>query len=97
MKDGPRQQFRWAPHVSGAASVKPKDYQPAEEIEAGGEYDAWSRLRDSEQPLAIGDLLESGNGALHICKYVGFETATWVVPEVKPAPEPVPQPAAPTA
>lgn len=97
MKDGPRQHFRWAPHVSGAASVKLKDYQPAEEIDAGGEYDAWSRLRDSRQPLAIGDLLESESGALHICKYVGFETATWVIPEVKPDPEHEPQQAAPTA
>ena len=33
MKDAPRQQFRWAPHVSGSASVKPKDY---EQRRAGG-------------------------------------------------------------
>jgi hypothetical protein len=97
MKDGPRQHFRWAPHVSGAASVKPRDYQPAEEIEASGEYDAWSRLRASEQPLAVGDLLESESGALHICKYVGFEAASWVVPEVNTAPEAGGQPAEQTA
>ena len=34
MKDSPRQQFRWAPHVSGCASVKPKDYDQHGEIEA---------------------------------------------------------------
>ena len=87
MKDSPRQQFRWAPHVSGAASVKPKDYEPDGEVEAASEYDAWSRLRSSERPLAIGDLLETDNGALRICKYVGFESASWVIPEVKASPE----------
>jgi hypothetical protein len=94
MKDVPRQQFRWAPHVSGAATVKPKDYEPEGEIQADSEYDAWSRLRASEHPLAVGDLLEAGNGTLRICKYVGFETASWVIPEIKAAPQaPTEQPA----
>jgi hypothetical protein len=87
MKDAPRQQFRWAPHVAGAAAVKAKDYEPDGEVQADSEYDAWSRLRDSEHPLAVGDLLESESGALRICKYVGFESASWVVPEVKSAPQ----------
>lgn len=91
MKDNPRQQFRWAPHVSGAAIVKPKDYEPAGEIEAGNEYEAWARLRASDTPLLLGDLLEiaapdSTAGPLRICKYVGFEEARWFVPE--PAGEP---------
>ena len=86
MNDSPRQQFRWAPHVSGAATVKARDYQPDGEIEAASEYDAWSRLRASERPLAVGDLLEAEGGALRICKYVGFESASWLVPEMKSAP-----------
>ena len=86
MNDSPRQQFRWAPHVSGAASVKAKDYVPDDEIEAASEYDAWSRLRASERPLAVGDLLEAEGGALRICKYVGFESASWLVPETRSAP-----------
>jgi hypothetical protein len=86
MNDPARQQFRWAPHVSGAATVKAKDYAPDGEIEAASEYDAWSRLRASERPLAVGDLLEAENGALRICKYVGFESASWLVPETKSAP-----------
>jgi hypothetical protein len=95
MKDAPRQQFRWAPHVSGAATVKPKDYEPGGEIQADSEYDAWTRLRASDHPLAVGDLLESENGALRICKYVGFESATWLLPEEKAAPaEPSGEPAA---
>ena len=97
MKDAPRQQFRWAPHVSGAATVKPKDYEPDVAIEAESEYDAWNRLRTSEHPLAVGDLLETAEGALRICKYVGFEAAAWMVPEAKAAPQPPPDQPAQTA
>jgi len=92
MKDAPRQQFRWAPHVSGAASVKARDYEPDGEVQADSEYDAWSRLRASENPLAVGDLLETESGALRLCKYVGFESASWLAPEVKAAPETSPAP-----
>src|SRR5258708_1946371 len=59
MKDSPRQQFRWAPHVSGAAIAKPKDFEPAGEIDALHEYDAWRMLRDAGTPLLVGDLLET--------------------------------------
>jgi hypothetical protein len=96
MNDAPRQQFRWAPHVSGAASVKAKDYEPDGEIEAASEYDAWSSLRASEHPLSVGDLLETESGALLICKYVGFESAAWVTPETKPAPGAAQEQTAPT-
>jgi hypothetical protein len=97
MKDSPRQQFRWAPHVSGPASAKPKDFEPAGEVEALNEYDAWRVLRDAATPLSIGDLLESSDGQLRICKYVGFEPAQWVLPEIKvenKIPNPVPLDAA---
>jgi hypothetical protein len=82
MKDAPRQQFRWAPHVSGAANVKLKDYDPAGEVEAENEYAAWAVLRGSEHPLAVGDILETPAGQLRICKYVGFEEARWFVPDL---------------
>ena len=96
MKDSPRQQFRWAPHVSGCASVKPKDYEQRDQVEAAHEYDAWRFLRDSGQPLEVGDLLEAEDARLSICKYVGFEPAQWVLPEPKhqAEPEPAGQPAA---
>jgi len=84
MKDTPRQQFRWAPHVSGSASVKPKDYEENGRVEGANEYDAWQQLRQSDRPLAVGDLLESEDGQLRICKYVGFEPAQWVLPEPQP-------------
>lgn len=102
MKDAPRQQFRWAPHVSGAASVKMKDYEPAGEVEAESEYAAWAGLRQSERPLEVGDILEilssdgTPTGGLRICKYVGFEEARWFVPE-QPAPAAAPEPVPQTA
>jgi len=88
MKDSPRQQFRWAPHVSGSASVKPRDYEQRGDLEAQNEYCAWQVLRDSGHPLSVGDLLETEDGALRICKYVGFEPAQWVLPEPKHEAEP---------
>jgi hypothetical protein len=91
MKDAPRQQFRWAPHVAGMAGVKAKDYEPEGEVQADSEYDAWIRLRASERPLAVGDLLEGDSGALRIFKYVGFESASWVIPEAKSAPHTPPE------
>jgi len=87
MKDSPRQQFRWAPHLSGCASLKPKEYEVRGEVEARHEYEAWQLLRDSE-PIAVGDLLETEDGQLRICKYVGFEPAQWVLPEPKHHGEP---------
>jgi hypothetical protein len=88
MKDSPRQQFRWAPHVSGCATVKPKDYEPQDQVEAAHEYDAWRHLRETGQALEVGDLLETEDGHLSICKYVGFEPAQWLLPEPKHQPEP---------
>ncbi|MBV9504537.1 MAG: hypothetical protein JO323_05975 [Acidobacteriia bacterium] len=85
LKDALRQQFRFAPHVSGSAAVKLKDYQPAGEIEARNEYDAWRLLGESGRPLGVGDLLETDDGQLRICKYVGLEPAQWILPEPTPA------------
>jgi hypothetical protein len=87
MKDVPRQQFRCAPHVSGTAIVKPRDYESAGEVEAANEYDAWARLHATDGPLLVGDLLETAAGELRICKYVGFEAAAWHVPEPRPQAE----------
>jgi len=83
MKDAPRQQFRWAPHISGPANAKPRDFEPRGQVEALHEYDAWRILRDEGAPLEVGDVLETEDGQLRICKYVGFEPAQWVIPEVK--------------
>ena len=83
MKEQVSQQFRWAPHVSGATQIKRKDYDEAGSIESANEYAAWQALREAETPLRVGDLLESPGGELRICKYVGFDAAQWIAPEVK--------------
>ncbi len=83
LKDHLRQQFRFAPHMSGTAAVKPRDYNPGEEVTASSPYAAFFALKESETPLEVGDLLESQDGVLRIFKFVGFEEAHWVLPEVK--------------
>jgi hypothetical protein len=81
LREFQRRQFRWTPHTSGATLVKIRDYCDGGRVEAAGEYAAWAALAGSDRPLAVGDLLEKEDGALYICKYVGFEEARWVVPE----------------
>jgi hypothetical protein len=95
MKENPSQQFRWAPHVSGATQIKPKDYEEGGAIEAGNEYAAWQAMREAGTPLRVGDLLESPGGDLRICKYVGFDAAQWILPEVKTGLESAPAAAGP--
>lgn len=82
LKENQRQQFRWAPHTSGETGVKVKDYQESGIIEAPSAYAAWTSLKETGEPIQVGDLLERDDGTLYICKYVGFETARWAVPEV---------------
>jgi len=84
LKDHLRQQFRYAPHVSGSATVKLRDYDPGASVEALTPYAAFFTLRDSEERLRAGDMLEAENGSLRIFKFVGFEEAQWVVTESKP-------------
>jgi hypothetical protein len=85
LKDHVRQHFRNAPHVSGTAAVKPRDYEPGEaSIEAASPYAAFFALRGTEKPLDVGDLLETEDGTLRIFKFVGFEEANWVLPETAP-------------
>jgi hypothetical protein len=77
--------------------VKPKDYEQRGQVEALHEYDAWRAMRETGEPLVVGDLLETDNGQLRICKYVGFEPAQWVLPEPKHAAETEPEPAVQSA
>ena len=89
LKDHLRQNFRSAPHLSGTASVKPRDYElkdvPEEEdfVEASSPYAAFFVLREAPQPIQVGDLLEAEDGSLRIFKFVGIEEAQWVLPEAK--------------
>lgn len=83
MKEAPRQNFRWSSHAAGTAQVKPKDYDPGAEVEGPTPYAVWSTLRDTPDALQVGDLLESETGTLHVCKYVGFDEAVWLLPEIR--------------
>ena len=90
LKESQRQAFRWAPHASGVALAKPKDYEEPSSAAAVSPYELWARSRETERPLAVGDILELENEDLRIVKYIGFEEARWVLPESKPALEPAP-------
>lgn len=91
MKEAARQSFRTAPHTAGLALLKPKDYEPGAAIEATSAYGAWADLSGTAEPLEVGDVLEAAtDGALKIYKYVGFEDARWVLPEVKSGVEGLP-------
>ena len=90
MKESERQRFRWAPHTSGASLIKAKDFEEAGAIEAPSAYSAWSALQRSDSPLELGDVLENAVEGPRIFKYVGFEEARWILPEVKTGLESVP-------
>lgn len=81
LKDHLRASFRSAPHVSGMAEVKPRDYSPGDLVEAASPYAAFFALREAGAALEVGDMVESEDGSLRICKFVGFEEARWLMPE----------------
>ncbi len=94
MKEGPRENFRWAPHTGGLAVLKPKDYEAADQIDAANPYEAWKLMAEEGRSLRPGDLLEidgeeggpeQSAPAMWIAKYIGFESARWFVPEPQPA------------
>jgi hypothetical protein len=60
MKEQASQQFRWAPHVSGATQVKRKDYDEGPVAEAANEYAAWQALRDARSGRRAADLQVRG-------------------------------------
>lgn len=83
LKDHLRHPFRSAPHFGGTASVKPRDYELGGGVEASSPYAAFFASKESEAPLQLGDVLESEDGSLRICKYIGFEEARWIAPEAR--------------
>ena len=83
LNDTQRSKFRWSPHTSGVAQVKPRDYEEEGTVEALSPYAAWHNLKAGETPLRLGDLLEDPQGEMSICKYVGFEQAQWILPELR--------------
>lgn len=86
-------QFRFAPHTSGPATVKQRDYELAGEVEAPSAYALFNQLRDTPNALRVGDILELPDGSLRIFKFVGLEEAAWFIaaprPDAPAQPEPV--------
>jgi hypothetical protein len=85
LKENLRAQFRQLPHVSGVSRVKLKDYDEAGAVEAPTPYAAWFALKESGggDALQVGDVLVDDANDVRIVKYVGFEPAEWIVPDVK--------------
>lgn len=83
LKQHLKQQFRYAPHVSGVSNIRLRDYEVRGSVEAATPYAAFFLMKETSEPLEVGDVLECG-GALRILKFVGFEEAQWVIPESKP-------------
>ncbi len=93
LKDNLRAHFRQLPHLSGTAQLKLKDYVEGVEVNAGNRYAAWMEMKNTNDPLQVGDALVEDGAAVYVVKFVGLEPAEWVVPELKPleaAPETVP-------
>jgi hypothetical protein len=88
LKETQRQQFRWAPHTPGVTIVKLKDYELGSVEEAATPYALWLALRETENAIGVGDLIEIvgdvPGGEIRILKYIGFEEARWYVPEPAP-------------
>jgi hypothetical protein len=96
-KDHVSHQFRWAPHTSGPATIKQRDYEVIGEVEAPGAYALFNQLRGTPNALRVGDVVELPDGSLKIFKFVGLEDAAWFVApprlESTAEPESVPTPA----
>lgn len=91
LKENLRAHFRQLPHLSGVAQLKQKDYVEGIELTASHRYAAWHQLKDTCDPLQVGDVLSEDGANLYVVKFVGLEPAEWIVPEVKQVePEPVP-------
>ena len=84
LKETLRAPFRQLPHVSGVSRIKLKDYDESGTVEAATPYAAWCALKDSNSDaLLVGDLLVDEANDIRIVKFVGFEPAEWIVPDVK--------------
>jgi len=80
LKESRRARFRAAPHAAGESVVAPEHYEADCTAEASSPYALWIQLKDTEQPLVVGDVLELAGGELRIFKFVGFEAARWEAP-----------------
>jgi hypothetical protein len=77
--------FRSQPPPEGAATIKPKDYEQVGELEAPNEYAAWQALQGDAaaergwRSMGVGDVLEVEGAKPRVCRFVGFDDASWRV------------------
>ena len=93
LKENLRPHFRQLPHLSGTAQLKVRDYVEGIEVTSGNRYAAWMEMKNTNDPLQVGDALVEDGASVYVVKFVGLEPAEWIVPEVKPvetAVEPTP-------
>ena len=83
LKENLRAHFRQLPHLSGTAPLKLRDYVEGGEVTAANRYAAWMGLKGSSHPLGIGDALVEDGATVYVMKFVGLESAEWIVPEAK--------------
>ena len=81
LQESHRKRFRWKPHTAGTTVANRTEYAIGSMVESESPYAAWLALRTTSEALQVGDILESPDGTLRICKYVGFEEARWSIPE----------------
>ena len=83
LKENLRPHFRQLPHLSGTAQLKLKDYVEGVDVTAGNRYAAWMEMKNTNDPLQVGDALVEEGAAVFVVKFVGLEPAEWIVPEIK--------------
>ncbi len=83
LRENLRASFRQQPHTSEPATLKPKDYEEGDLVEAPTPYAAWHLSREQPRPLQVGDALSTPEGQLLVYKFIGFDPAVWWTPEPK--------------
>ena len=84
LTDAHLEAFREKPPRNGPEPVRIKHYEEGANIDAVSPYDAWLRLqgdapeRREGRAFGVGDILESEDGSVEICRYWGFEPAAWI-------------------
>ena len=84
LKENLRAHFRQLPHLSGTAPLKLRDYVEGVEVTAGNRYAAWMELKNTNDPLQVGDAMVEDGANVFVVKFVGLEPAEWIVTELKP-------------
>ena len=81
LRDTQAQRFRNAAPKEKPYSLRIKDYDEGETIEAPTPYALWKQLQEGEgareRPFGVGDVLESDESELLVLNFWGFDEAQW--------------------